>query len=89
MAQDVASGQCPEQVLGSPMVPQAGGKEEVRDGGQELVLSSTFLQGLALGKSHPALPPAPPTPARLFPGVQDPNAPGAKAGPASGHFLPG
>lgn len=68
---------------------QAGGKEEARDGGQELVLSSTLLQGLALGKSPPALPPAPPTSALLFPGVQGPNAPGAKAGPASGRFLPG
>ena len=46
MAQDVASGQCPEQVLGSPMAPQAGGKEE--SAGGEPVLAAP--QGL-LGSS--------------------------------------
>lgn len=74
-----------------PRYRQAGGKEAARGlwGGQELVLSSTLLQGLALGKSQPALPPTSSLLLCLLPGVQGQDAPGAKAGPASGYFLPG
>lgn len=74
----------------SPLLPTPGvdrPEERRRTGGgrQELVLSPTLLQGLALGKSLPALSPNPPSLLLcLLLGGQGQDAAGTKAGPASG-----